>query len=198
MSINTSAQRPLTLLVVDPNQEILNLVNAVLSVGDNRVLLADCEERGFKLARAEQPDVILATCGLHEVGQALCHRIRQEPLLAKTPFVMLTTSSNRRDYAAYFASGCDQILPIPFKCSDIHTAIKNARKRNLEENQVKIHALFRSGFADFVDEHALDRFLAAEEILCFHRHDGLAVVGRDPIRCGSRADFTGSERRRAM
>lgn len=198
MSINSIAQQPLTLLVVDPNQEILNLVNAVLGVNNNRVLLAENEDQGFKLALARQPDVILATSGLHEVGQRLCQRVRQEPLLARTPFVMLTTSSHRRAYTTYFASGCDQILPVPFKCSDINTAIKNACKRNLEENQAKIHALFRSGFADFIDAHELDRFLAAEEILCFYRRDGLAVVGRDPIRHGHRANYPGPERRQAV
>jgi len=195
MSKNTLAQNQLTLLVVAPNKEMLNLVNAILSIDDNRVLLADHEETGFTLAMAEQPDVILATSGSHEIGSALCQQVRQEPLTAKIPFVMLTTSSNRKTYAAYFANGCDQILPVPFKCVDIYTAIKNARKRNQENNQSKIHALFKSGVADFIDPHVLNQSLAAEEILCFHRKNGLVLVGRSPIRCTGHANYAGPERR---
>jgi CheY-like chemotaxis protein len=195
MSTNTITQQQLTLLVVAPNKEVLNLLKAILTIDNHRILLADNEKEGFSLAIAEQPDVILAMNDVQETGSALCLRIRRAPLLAKTPFVVLTTSSSPKTFATYFANGCDQILPAPFKCDDIYTAIRTTLKKNQTSTLPKIHVLFKSGLADFVEPAELDRLLAAKEILCFHRKDGIARVGRDPIRYGKRANYSGVERR---
>jgi CheY-like chemotaxis protein len=199
MSSNSPAQ-PLTLLVVAPNQEILNLVKVILSADRNcnRILLADNASDGFALAASERPDVILATCGKDETGLALCRRVRQDPALKTTPFVVLTTSSSHKTYTDYFARGCDQILPIPFRCSDIAMAIDNARKRNQGHAGGKIHVLLKSGRADFIAPPVLNRLLAANEVLCFRRKSGIAVVGQDPLRYGNRADYRGPERRVTM
>ena len=195
MSTNTFAQQQLTLLIVSPNKEVLDLVKAILAVFNNRILTAENDVDGFALAKAEQPDVILATSSMHEIGQELCQRVRQMPLIATTPFLVLTTSSDHQVYSNYFDDGCDQILPIPFKCADIYAAIDNARKRNQASNLSKIQVLFKSGSADFIEPSALNRLLASNDILCFRRKSGVVTVGRDPIRYGKRADYSGPERR---
>ncbi len=187
-------QQP-TLLVVAPNQDILHLVKAVLSSGSNRIMVADSDEDGFTMAFENQPDVILATCGLEEVGINLCKKVRLEPQTAKIPFVMLTTSSKQKTFAKYFASGCDQIVPVPFKCEDLYKAIIDACKRNQKDVESKIHVLFRSGQADFVDPPKLNQLLSDQEVICFRRSDGLAMIGRDPVRCMVRSDYSGPERR---
>jgi CheY-like chemotaxis protein len=195
MSINTFTQQQLTLLVVAPNKEVLNLIKAILSADNHHILLADNEEDGFSKAKAERPDVILAMSDVQELGSALCLRVRRDPLLAKTPFVILTTSSNQKTFVTYFANGCDQVLPVPFKSIDIYAAIRKAHNNNQDNTPAKIHVLFKSGLADFVEPVELDRLLTAKEILCFHRKGGLARVGRDPIRCGKSANYSGTERR---
>jgi CheY-like chemotaxis protein len=134
MSTNTITQQQLTLLVVAPNKEVLNLLKAILTIDNHRILLADNEKDGFSMAIAEQPDVILAMNDVQETGSALCLRIRRAPLLAKTPFVVLTTSSSPKTFATYFANGCDQILPAPFKCDDIYTAIRKKPDQHPSEN----------------------------------------------------------------
>lgn len=196
LSSNPLAQ-PLTLLVVTPNQDILNLIKLVLSADANRyrILLADNVNDGFALASKERPDVILATCGTDETGLLLCKRVRQNPELSTIPFVVLTTSSSHKAYMYYFANGCDQILPVPFRCSDINMAIHNARKHAREQVGAKIHVLLRSGRADFIEPTDLNRLLAANEVLCFRRDNGIAVVGRDQLRCGRRVDSPEQERR---
>lgn len=196
LSSNPLAQ-PLTLLVVSPNQDILNLIKVVLSADANRhrILLADNVNDGFALASKERPDVILATCGMDETGLLLCKRVRQTRELSTTPFVVLTTSSSHKAYTYYFTNGCDQILPVPFRCSDINMAIHNALKHAREQLGAKIHVLLRSGRADFIEPTDLNRLLVANEVLCFRRENGIAVVGKDMVRCGNRADYAGQERR---
>ncbi len=195
MSTDTPMQHQPTLLVVAPNQDILNLVKAVLATEKNRIMVADSAEEGFALALEEQPDVILATCGLEEVGTNLCMQVRQEPRTAKIPFVVLTTSSKQKTFAKYFANGCDQIVPVPFKCEGLYSAVMKAYKRNQQGIESKIHVLFRSGQADFVDPTTLNHLLSHEEVICFRRNDGLAMVGRDPVRRMVRSDYSGPERR---
>lgn len=195
MSTNTPAQQQPTLLIVAPNPDIVNLVKAVLANVSNRMLVANDAEEAFAQAKKDQPDVILATCGLDEVGSSLCLKVRQDPQLSQTPFIMLTSSSEQRIYASYFAKGCDQIVPFPFKCSDLHHAIVNACKRNQEGIESKIHVLFRSGLADYVEPARLNQLLSRRELICFRRRDGLAMVGQDPLRCMVRSDYSGPERR---
>lgn len=195
MSVSSLAQQPLTLLAVAPNRDILDLLKAILAADSNRILLTDNQDDGFRLAKTERPDVILATSGVHAIGPALCLQIRQDAMLAETPFIILTTSSNRNTFVDYFAVGCDQILPVPFKCSDIYAAISSARRRNQDNRQAKIHVLLKSGSVDFFAPTDLDRLLAAQKVLCFRRNDGVAVVDRDPLRCDSRAGYPGPERR---
>lgn len=197
MSTETPMQQQPNLLVVAPNQDILNLVKAVLATENNRIISAASAEEGFALALEEQPDVILATCGLEEIGVNLCIKVRQEPRTAIIPFVVLTTSSKHKTFAKYFANGCDQIVPVPFKCENLYTAIMNACKRNQKGIESKIHVLFRSGQADFVDPTKLNQLLSHEELICFRRKDGLAMVGRDPVRRMLRSDYSGPERRSA-
>jgi len=194
MSINTLTRQQLTLLVVASNKEILSLIKAILTVDDHRLLLADNTMDGFSMAKAERPDVILAMSDVQELGSALCLRVRCDPLLAKTPFVILTTSSNQKTFVNYFANGCDQVLPVPFKSVEIYAAIRKAHN-NRNNVPSKVHVLFKSGLADFVEPRELDYLLATKEILCFHREGGLARVGRDPIRCGKQSEYAGTERR---
>jgi CheY-like chemotaxis protein len=194
-STDTLVQQQSTILVVAPNQDILNLVKAVLATESNRIMSADNAKEGFGLALEEQPDLILATCGLEEVGADLCIQVRQDPRTAEIPFVVLTTSSKQKTFAKYFANGCDQIVPVPFKCEDLYFAIMNACKRNQKGIESKIHVLFRSGQADFVDPDSLNQLLTHEEVICFRRNGGLAMVGRDPVRRMVRSDYSGPERR---
>ncbi len=198
MSRDINTWQQLTLLIVAPNKEILHLVKAILSAENHRVLVANDEDQAFTLVLAEQPDVVLATSGVHEIGPRLCQRIRQDEALSKTPFILLTTSGNRRSYSTYFANGCDQILPVPFKCADIYKAIDNARKHNRDKQKSLIHVLLKSGLAEYVEPAELDHLLANREVLCFRRNSGLAIIGRDPIRRGNHSSYSGPERRMAI
>jgi len=193
----TSADtKTLTILVAAPDQEILNLVKAILDIGSYRILLAGTVSEALTLAGQHRPDIILAASGGHDMGRLLCRNVRQNEAIAQTPFVVMTTS-DRKVYPHYFAEGCDQILPVPFKCAELHAVISNASRRDEQTRDGKIHALCKSGQAVFVDPDGLNQLLNKREVLCFHRSTGLAVIGRDPLRCGRRADYPGPERRNA-
>lgn len=84
---------------------------------------------------------------------------------------------------------------VPFKCEELYTAILNDCKRNQNDIESKIHVLFRSGLVGFDESKKLNQLLTNQEVVCFKRNEGLAMVGRDPIRCMVRSDYAGPERR---
>lgn len=177
-----------------PDREMLDLVKAILTIDRHRILLATTVAEAMTRAGQEHPDLIVAADGGHDMGLRLCQSVRQDAGLARTPFVLMTTS-DRQTYPRYFAEGCDQILPIPFKCAELHAAIDKAHRGNQDTAAGRIHILRTSGEGAFVDPATLNRLLAQRDILCFRRRSGLAVVGQDPMRCGRRADYPGPERR---
>ena len=196
MSESMYTPKQLNLLIVAPDQEFLHLIKAIIAVGRHNYSLADNIAEGFALAKAKRPDVILATSTRGDSGSQLCQQVRQDVELADTPFVLMTTS-DRQAYPGYFELGCDQIVPIPFKCAEIFAAIDEARTQSRNGGNDKIHVLYQTGQAAFVEPTRLDLLLARREILCFRRTSGLAVVGRDPIRAGKRTNYPGPERRMA-
>jgi len=95
---------------------------------------------------------------------------------------------------AYFETGCDQLLRKPFRREDIHYAIRKAVKKRQKEGKT-IQVLFKSGNIDIVDAQSLDRLVSEQELLCFRRQDGVAVIGRDPVRSNRSSEYYGPERR---
>mgnify|MGYP001447706623 CR=1 FL=1 len=185
----------LQVLVLDPGGEIKQLLDLLLAPIAGRILHVRSAEEGFALALAKGPDLIVAFNGPYDLGSRLCALVRQEPSIGNTPFLILT-SSNVKEYPAYLESGCDQILPIPFRCQDFFAAIRSALARIPDHDPQAVQVLLPSGKALLVETQELDRLIERNGIVCFRRRDGVAVIGRDPVRSGQPAGYTGEDRRR--
>ena len=186
--------QPLALVSV-ANADILQLITAILKLDNFTVKAALNDESAYQLARLEPPDFIIALADKDHERTELCKQVREDRKLAATPLIMLTNYGSSQSYERYFADGCDQVLPIPFKCSQLLEAVQKAGERNIRNTEGQIRVLFRSGQADFVSPSRLNELLANNELLCFQRTEGIATIGRDPIRCFTRADYQGPERR---
>ena len=186
----------LTLLVMVGDQDLRTLLGKMLKTLCSKVLLCEEADEAFRLAVAERPDVILATANGHDDGVRLCRSVRQHAALNTVPVVIMTTSRDRNKFTVYFESGCDQILPIPFRTNGLFAAIDKAleRDRLLDAGQIPVY--YRTGTTDYVDATVLDRLIYDNQLLGFRRADGLAVIGRDPIRNGRQISYAGPERRR--
>ena len=64
-----------------------------------------------------------------------------------------------------------------------------------QQGKAMIQVLFRSGDIDMVDAQSLDRLVSEQELLCFRRQDGVAVIGRDLVRSNRPNEYRGPERR---
>jgi len=185
----------LKVLVIETMQTVRQLMATVLAGEYKELLFAEDADEGYRIAVAERPDVIITDDFLaRSGGRNVCERVRGNPDLGATPVIITTARGSSVSELIYFETGCDQLLRKPFRCEDIHYAIRKAMKTRQQERTM-IQVLFKSGDIDVVDAKSLDRLVREQELLCFRRQDGVAVIGRDPVRSNRSNQYCGPERR---
>lgn len=102
-----------TVLVVDDLPYLLDL--AALFLGRTaRVVTAVGAQEGLDTAWREHPDLILCDDRMPGMsGADLCRRIRQDPDLAKTPFIMLISDPGAATRGSAIRAGADDVLAKP-------------------------------------------------------------------------------------
>jgi DNA-binding response OmpR family regulator len=104
-----------TVLVVDDEPPIVELVRFTLEDDRLRVLEAGDGVAALEIARRERPDLILLDVQMPRLGGLdVCRRVRQDPLLSGTRIVMLTAADQEADRARGLAAGADEYLSKPF------------------------------------------------------------------------------------
>ena len=104
-----------TVLIVDDEPAILELVRFTLEDDQVRVLEASDGLAALDIARAERPALILLDVRMpHLDGVEVCRRLRAEAALGSTRIVMLTAADQEADRARGLAAGADEYLSKPF------------------------------------------------------------------------------------
>ncbi len=185
----------LKVLVIETMETVRQLMATILAGEYNELLFAEDADDGYRMALAERPDVIITDDLLpRSGGRNVCEQVRRNPDLKAIPVIVTSAWGSSVCELTYFETGCDQLLRKPFRCEDIHYAIKKAIKiRQQEETMIQV--LFRSGGIDVVDAQTLNELVNEHEILCFRRQDGIAVVGRDSVRSNQASEYCGPDRR---
>ena len=104
-----------TILIVDDEPPILDLVRFTLEDTEVRVVEASDGVEALALARRLRPDLILLDVHMPRLdGLEACRQIRRDPALARTPIVMLTAAGQEADRARGREAGADEYLTKPF------------------------------------------------------------------------------------
>jgi DNA-binding response OmpR family regulator len=104
-----------TILIVDDEPPILDLVRFTLEDADVRVVEASDGAEALVLARRIKPDLVLLDVQMPRLnGLEVCRQLRLEPGLARTPIVMLTAAGQESDRARGREAGADEYLTKPF------------------------------------------------------------------------------------
>ena len=104
-----------TILIVDDEPAILDLVRFTLEDAEVRVVEASDGVEALALARRLRPDLILLDVHMPRLdGLEACRQIRRDPALARTPIVMLTAAGQEADRARGREAGADEYLTKPF------------------------------------------------------------------------------------
>lgn len=104
-----------TVLVVDDEQPIVDLVRFTLEDEQVQVVEAADGVQALEVARAHRPDLVFLDVQMPRLdGLEVCRLLRREPGLEHTRIVMLTAASQEADRARGLAAGADEYLTKPF------------------------------------------------------------------------------------
>jgi two-component system alkaline phosphatase synthesis response regulator PhoP len=120
-----------TILVVDDEPHIIEVLHDYLKQAGYRVLTARDGQTSLTLARHERPDLIVLDLmlpgGLD--GLDVCRRVRQDAALAETPIIMLTARSEETDRLIGLELGADDYIIKPFSPREVVARVRAVLRR---------------------------------------------------------------------
>ena len=120
-----------TILVVDDEPHIVEVVQDYLKQAGYRVLTARDGQTALTLARHEHPDLIILDLMLPggPDGLDVCRRLRQDPGLADVPIIMLTARSEETDRLIGLELGADDYITKPFSPREVVARVRAVLRR---------------------------------------------------------------------
>ncbi len=104
-----------TVLVVDDEEDIRELVTLNLDREGYRVLICETGEQALALAKVKAPDLIVLDLMLPGIdGLEVCKRLKANSTLQQIPVVMLTAKGEESDIVAGLELGADDYVTKPF------------------------------------------------------------------------------------
>ncbi len=131
------------ILVIEDDRTIRENLLLTLKCQGFYVLGAEDGKEGLRKARSIYPDLILSNVGLPYLdGYELLQTIRQDPQLAATPFIFLTSKSSYSEIRQGMNLGADDYLTKPYNFKELGNAIeacfqKQANRNRQYRDQVK-------------------------------------------------------------
>ena len=110
-------------LVVDEDDDVRAQIRACLASRQITCREATTARDALRSALDDPPDLILVDLVLpDQSGLGLCRIVRESPVLAATPIIVLTSRASEIDRVLAFESGVDDFLAKPFYPPELCTA----------------------------------------------------------------------------
>lgn len=111
----TSTNQQPTILLVDDEQKLLDLISLRLELLGFQVITATSGEDGFSLAETHHPDLIILDVTLPgEDGLTICSRLTESEAVGDIPVLMLTARSEVEDANRAMAAGARDYMVKPY------------------------------------------------------------------------------------
>ncbi|MGD8625307.1 MAG: response regulator [Anaerolineae bacterium] len=128
-----------TILVVEDEPHILDIVTYFLESDGYRVIQAQGGQTGLTLVAEHSPDLIISDVNMPGMdGFVFCEHVRANPQFSHIPFIFLTARGERADMRRGMALGADDYVIKPFEPEDLLSAV-NVRLTRVAETQAAIH-----------------------------------------------------------
>lgn len=119
-----------TILVVDDEAHILELIRFNLESAGYRVELAEDGEAALKFCQQQVPDLIILDIMLPGIdGLEVCKRLRISNATAKVPIIMLTAKGEEIDKVVGLEIGADDYITKPFSIRELMARVKAILRR---------------------------------------------------------------------
>ena len=104
-----------TILIVDDEIAGLHTLESILDGQGYQIVMAQSGPEALKKTRELLPDVILLDVMMPGMdGFEVCRSIRNDPLLAEIPIIMLTALDDRKSLLLGLESGADDYITKPY------------------------------------------------------------------------------------
>jgi two-component system phosphate regulon response regulator PhoB len=150
-----------TILVVDDETDILDLVTFNLKRQDFTVLSADNGVAAVRIAKEKIPDLIVLDLMLPgKDGFTVYKELRADARTRGIPVIMLTAKGELNDRIAGLELGADDYVTKPFSPKELVLRVKALLKRT---RKVTVDATLKAG-AFHLERNSLKLFLAGEPV----------------------------------
>jgi len=124
-----------TVLVIEDEPDIRELIEFNLKKYDYNVLLASNGEKGLKDARSYEPDLILLDLMLPGIqGIDVCRVIKSDENIKSTPIIILSALGQEEDIVLGLEAGADDYVSKPFSLEILNARIKTVLRRYHNED----------------------------------------------------------------
>lgn len=135
-----------SILVVDDEEDIRELVELNLDREGYRVLTCETGEQALAVAKSKTPDLIVLDLMLPGIdGLEVCKRLKADLALQQIPVVMLTAKGEESDIVAGLELGADDYIVKPFSgkvlVARVRRLLRKVGETPDEKGLVSVHGL---------------------------------------------------------
>jgi DNA-binding response OmpR family regulator len=174
-----------TVLVVDDDKKIVELVALYLRKDGYNVLSAYDGREALETARSKQPDLVVLDLMLPELdGADVCRLLRHE---SRVPIIMLTARSTDADKLSGLNMGADDYVTKPFSPPELVARVRAVLRRAHPDDEPSEDLIFDGLSISFIRHEVLSQGKTVNLTPTEFRL--LEVLARDPRRVFSRAEL---------
>lgn len=119
-----------TILIVDDDQDLLNLLKLKLGREEFKTLIASDGKSGFEMVKNKKPDLVVLDINMPQMsGLEVCRALRVDEKTKDVPIIILTSKSEEIDRVLGFEFGADDYITKPFSPRELILRIKSILKR---------------------------------------------------------------------
>lgn len=125
MALKREKDRPIRILVVDDEKNILDIIKFNLEVEGYEIVTSMDGEDALRRVGELKPDLILCDIMMPELdGLEVCRRLKSDGRTNQIPVVMLSAKTQAQDKVSSIEAGADDFITKPFDFSDLVARIK--------------------------------------------------------------------------
>ena len=115
----------LHILVVDDNEVKVMLVAKILEMEGFHASTACCGRDAIQSVIRLKPDLVILDVNMPDIdGYTVCRQLREPPIHATMPVIMLTATAEESDRRQALAAGANDMIPKPFDMDDLRTRVR--------------------------------------------------------------------------
>lgn len=130
--------RPVTILVVDDDARVIELLEIAFGAHGWRVVRATDGEQALRLVSTEHPDLVVLDVRLpRRSGFDVCEALRRDPATADMPVIMVSAMAETDARVQGLARGADDYLSKPFSPKELVARIRRMLARSREAREAR-------------------------------------------------------------